>query len=98
MAHPDVNPGAPVTSFEREKPFLCMRGDGMLVMGNTLTISQSHAQSDPTLHLMRYSGDPNATLQERMIMLQGYEKAVGGSVKEALEAGKGVVRKLRLGK
>jgi hypothetical protein len=53
-------------SWEREKPFLLVRADGMLCWGNHQTLASSLQQSDPAMHLMRYPGsikDPQEKIQ-----------------------------------
>ena len=74
-----------VNSFQREKPFLCVRGDGMLVSGNTNTITSSHQQGDPMMHLMRYPGDIKDPPEKIRAFLDGM--ASPEQIHAALEAG-----------
>jgi hypothetical protein len=76
-------PAKSAEHYQPEKPVVCIRStDGMLVMANSM--AQQHSMGV----LRPYHGPLNATHEQRLLYLRGYNPETGGTVKEAIEAGK----------
>ena len=69
-------------NYKPENGVLCIRDDGMLVMANQKTQTHSMGTIRP------YHGDPMASLEQRLLYLQGFNPTKGASVQAAVEQGK----------